>query len=48
MSSEVIDGQKIYFYNLLLVRGVFEDGQKQMLKDGVMADRLDFMKSGFS
>ncbi len=45
MSSEVIGDQKVYFYSLILNRKVFEDGQKQMLKDGFMADALDFMNS---
>lgn len=45
MSSEVIDDQKVYFYSLILDREVFEDGQKQMLKDGFMADALNFMNS---
>lgn len=45
MSSEVIGDQKVYFYSLLLDQKVFEDGQKQMLKDGFMADALDFMNS---
>lgn len=45
MSSEVIGNQKVYFYSLILNRKVFEDGQKQMIKDGFMFDALDFMNS---
>ena len=45
MSSEVIGDEKVYFYSLIFDRKVFEDGQKQMLKDGFMADALDFMNS---
>lgn len=45
MSSEMIDDEKIYFYSLILDRKIFEEGQKQMSKDGFMADALDYMNS---
>ncbi|WP_421101335.1 hypothetical protein ACOKXV_14865, partial [Sporosarcina psychrophila] len=45
MSSEFIEDQKVYFYSLILDRKVFENGRKQMLKDGFMVDALDFMNS---
>ncbi|WP_231885698.1 hypothetical protein [Sporosarcina psychrophila] len=45
MNSEMIGDEKVYFYSLILDRKVFEDGQKQMAKDGFMVDALNFMNS---
>lgn len=44
-SSEMIGDEKVYFYNLILDRKTYEDGYKQLVKDGFMADALDFMNS---
>lgn len=44
-SSELIDGQKCYFYNLILDRNVFEVGQRELKKEGFMKDALTFLGS---
>lgn len=44
MSSEIIDGQKIYFYSLLLDPESFHDGQKKLAK-GEMVDGLTLINS---
>ncbi|WP_432356087.1 hypothetical protein [Sporosarcina sp. A2] len=45
MSTEVIDGQNVYFYGLILDRHNFEIGRKQLLRDGGIVGALDFMNS---
>jgi len=45
MDSEVINGEKMYFYNLILDRKTFEDGQRKLLAAGSINNALEFMNS---
>jgi len=44
-NSEVINDEKIYFYNLILDRKNYFGGFKKLEKDGIIVDSLNFMNS---